>query len=128
LFQPLEPIVPIFLYCPPMSLPTIAPYVVGTAAAGLAYAIIRRQAAHSSLPLPPGPKPRLVIGNLLDIPKEKEWLTYRDWHERYGDIVYIEALGQKIVILGSATVMTDLLEKRSVLYSDRPVAIMLNEL
>jgi hypothetical protein len=85
-----------------MSLLNIAPYVVGAAAAGLVYVALVRQVARHSLPLPPGPKPRLVIGNLLDIPQEKEWLTYNDWHERYGDVVYIEALGQKIVILGSA--------------------------
>jgi hypothetical protein len=111
-----------------MSAPTITPYVVGVAAAGLVYAVLKRQAARRSLPLPPGPRPLPVIGNLLDIPREKEWLTYRDWHERYGDVVYIEALGQKIVILGSLAVVNDLMEKRGAMYSDRPSTVMLNEL
>jgi hypothetical protein len=38
------------------------------------------------LPLAPGPKPKPLIGNLLDIPAptEKAWLTYREWAQQYG--------------------------------------------
>jgi hypothetical protein len=107
---------------------TIAPYVTGTIAGILVLGVLRRQAARRSLALPPGPKPLPIIGNLFDIPQEKEWLTYHSWTEKYGDIVFIEALGQKIVILGSATVVNDLMERRSAVYSDRPSALMLNEL
>jgi hypothetical protein len=103
-----------------------SPYVVGTIAAALVYAILRRQTAHGSLPLAPGPKPLPVVGNLFDIPQGKAWLTYRDWHDRYGDIVYIDAPQQKFVILGSASVVNGLLERRSSVYSDRPAPPMLN--
>jgi hypothetical protein len=41
-----------------------------------------------------------------------------------GDVVYVEALGQPIVILGSMQAATDLLEKRSLNTSDRPVLSM----
>ncbi len=34
--------------------------------------------------LPPGPKGLPFIGNLLDMPTEKEWLTFAKWGERYG--------------------------------------------
>jgi hypothetical protein len=107
-------------------LSAVSPYVVGTIAAVLVYAILRRQTVRGSLPLPPGPKPLPIVGNLFDIPQGKAWLTYRDWHDRYGDIVYIDAPQQKFVILGSASVVNDLLERRSAVYSDRPTPAMMN--
>jgi hypothetical protein len=107
---------------------TVAPYVVGTVAGVLVLGVLRHQAARRSLPLPPGPRPLPIIGNLLDIPQEKQWLTYHSWNEKYGDVVFIEALGQKIVILGNAAVVNDLMERRSAVYSDRPGTLMMNEL
>lgn len=35
-------------------------------------------------PLPPGPKPLPVLGNLLDWPSKKEWETFTKWSELYG--------------------------------------------
>jgi hypothetical protein len=109
-------------------LETLSPYLAGSVAGIVALYAIRRQDSHRSLQLPPGPKPLPLLGNLLDIPKNMAWLTYQAWNERYGDVVYVEALGQKIVILGSATAVNDLMEHRSSIYSDRPNPIMQNEL
>ena len=33
---------------------------------------------------PPGPKGYPLIGNLFDLPRENEWLTYADWGRKYG--------------------------------------------
>jgi hypothetical protein len=107
---------------------TFAPYVAGIVSGLLVLVALRRRASRRSLPLPPGPKPLPLIGNLLDLPISKEWLTYHAWTERYGDVVYAEALGRKIVILGSAEAVKDLLDCRSSAYSDRPTLIMLNQL
>jgi hypothetical protein len=100
-----------------------APYVAGTVAGLLAFVLLRQRPGR---PLPPGPKPLPVIGNLLDMPKEKEWLTYQAWNDKYGDVVCVNIFGQKIVILGSATAVEDLMEKRGTIYSGRPSTPMLD--
>ena len=33
---------------------------------------------------PPGPKPWPVIGNLLDIPKESQWIAYTEMSKKHG--------------------------------------------
>ncbi|KAI0267865.1 cytochrome P450 [Gloeopeniophorella convolvens] len=71
-------------------------------------------------PVPPGPKPLPLLGNLFDLPKEAAWSTYLEWSRRWGDIVSINVLGQRIIILHSHAMARDLLEKRGSTYSDRP--------
>lgn len=43
-----------------------------------------RDRSRNRLPLPPGPKPFPLIGNVLDMPREKEWETYERWSRQYG--------------------------------------------
>ena len=45
-----------------------------------------------------------------------------------GDIIYIHIFGNPILILNSAKVTDDLLEKRGTIYSSRPRRVMLQEL
>ncbi|KAK0469478.1 cytochrome P450 [Desarmillaria tabescens] len=78
-----------------------------------------------SLPFPPGPKGLPFIGNLCDIPAEYPWITYAQWTATYGDVLYLNTPGNPTIILNSAQVATELLEKRSALYSDRPDMQML---
>ncbi|EMD38834.1 hypothetical protein CERSUDRAFT_63783 [Gelatoporia subvermispora B] len=73
----------------------------------------------TQLPLPPGPKPLPLIGNVLDIPTRQPWKTYKDWTNVYGDIIYMQSFGQSIIILNSLKPVNDLFEKRSSNYSDR---------
>lgn len=37
-----------------------------------------------SAPLPPGPAGLPLIGNLLDMPSDSDWLTFAKWGELYG--------------------------------------------
>jgi hypothetical protein len=46
--------------------------------------ILDRRSSTRGLPYPPGPKPKAIIGNMLDIPQSLPWLTYSDWAKRYG--------------------------------------------
>ena len=38
--------------------------------------------------LPPGPKSLPILGNLLDMPKDKPWVKYSQWSEEYGMLQY----------------------------------------
>jgi len=74
------------------------------------------------LPLPPGPRPLPILGNILDLPREgtpewEHWLKHKDL---YGPISSVTVLGQTIIILHDSQATFDLMEKRSALYSDRP--------
>ncbi|OBZ67685.1 O-methylsterigmatocystin oxidoreductase [Grifola frondosa] len=84
----------------------------------------KRANHNANLPLPPGPTPLPVVGNVFDVPKEYSWLAYGEMSERYGDLVHLRALGQSIIIAGSSKVALDLFEKRSSTYSDRGQSIM----
>ncbi|KAL4062105.1 cytochrome P450 [Scleroderma yunnanense] len=70
-------------------------------------------------PLPPGPRPLPLIGNMFDMPTTKPWLTFADW-VKYGDISHIEILGKHIVVLNSVKEAQAMLDKKNSKYSDRP--------
>ncbi|OOF95350.1 hypothetical protein ASPCADRAFT_207823 [Aspergillus carbonarius ITEM 5010] len=73
-------------------------------------------------PLPPGPKPSPFIGNLRDLPSpgEHDWLHWYKHKELYGPISSVTVFGETLIILNDAQLAVELLEKRSVIYSDRP--------
>ncbi|KAH9967252.1 cytochrome P450 [Russula dissimulans] len=82
---------------------------------------IRDHQRRRGLPYPPGPRPLPIIGNLPHIPKEYSWLAYTQFSKTYGNILSFHVFGQVIVVLNTAKVVKDLLEKRGDIYSDRPV-------
>ncbi|EPQ52488.1 cytochrome P450 [Gloeophyllum trabeum ATCC 11539] len=84
--------------------------------------------AQTNLPYPPGPPPKPLIGNLPDIPREREALAYSAMADTYGDILRLGVLGKNIIVVSSFEALTELFHKRSVNYSDRPHSTMMNKL
>ncbi|KAF7346377.1 O-methylsterigmatocystin oxidoreductase [Mycena sanguinolenta] len=77
-------------------------------------------------PFPPGPAPYPLVGNFRDLPTKLPWLTYTEWGRKYGsDVVHASALGQHVVVVNSVKAANELFEKRSYIYSDRPVVTMI---
>ncbi|KAK8033674.1 cytochrome P450 [Apiospora marii] len=80
------------------------------------------------LPLPPGPKPLPLIGNLHQVPKSLQWLHFYHWSRQYGPIMHLSMAGQSLVLLSTNQTAQDLLARRSAQYSDRPRMVMAGEL
>lgn len=57
-----------------------ASYAVAAGVLGLLFALRKRR---SNLPYPPGPKGLPLIGNVQDLPSERQWLTYTHWSRQY---------------------------------------------
>ncbi|KAJ5496752.1 hypothetical protein N7463_008739 [Penicillium fimorum] len=104
----------------PATIVAIAGLLIGT------YIVTRRKS--TSLPLPPGPKPLPIIGNVHQAPKSHGWLTYRKWSKQYGPIVHLNMLGQHVIILSTSEAAHELLAKRGALFSDRPRLFLATEL
>ncbi|KAF8521782.1 cytochrome P450 [Hysterangium stoloniferum] len=76
------------------------------------------------LKLPPGPPGDFLIGNLRQVPSHHEWETYSEWHKKYGDLVCLNVFGTCLLYINSTEMAYELLDKRSAIYSDRPIVPM----
>lgn len=81
-----------------------------------------------STPLPPGPKGLPIIGNVLEMPSSQEWKTFARWGKQWGGLVSVKVLGQPIIIINSVQIAMEMLDKKSAIYSDRPVLMMGGEI
>lgn len=75
----------------------------------------------SQLPLPPGPPGEPILGHLRVVPTDNPEYAYAKWAEEYkSDVIYVNILGQPVVVLNSVQSAVDLLDKRGSNYCDRP--------
>lgn len=57
--------------------------VIGLAAVSLA--ILWYVNNKPKLQLPPGPRPLPLVGNVFQVPKEKDYVVYSEWAKQYGE-------------------------------------------
>lgn len=101
--------------------------------------VVYNFAAKRRLPHPPGPRGYPLLGYLQGV-ERPAWKTYQRWSQEYGlsfqlvlqdccailtnaspgsDAVRFNTLGTNVVVANTLDAATDLLEKRSSIYSDR---------
>ncbi|KAK0235098.1 cytochrome P450, partial [Armillaria nabsnona] len=69
---------------------------------------------------PPGPKRVPVAGCALVMPTKNEHQTFSKCADEFGRIVGLKVFGQRLVLLNTSEVATELLNTRSSIYSHRP--------
>ncbi|GLB41889.1 putative cytochrome p450 [Lyophyllum shimeji] len=100
-----------------MALPNL---LLALALSAVAFIFIRKRLKNARIPLPPGPASDPLIGHLRLIPHAGQDLFFYRMGKIYGDMMHFEVLGQSVIILNSVQAAVDLLDKRGVIYSDRP--------
>ncbi|EJD50523.1 cytochrome P450 [Auricularia subglabra TFB-10046 SS5] len=106
----------------------LLPFVCAAVLASVVFYSCRR--GRGSLPLPPGPAPRPIVGNIADLPTDQEWVAYTRMAKGYGEFFIgpAECMWTHIIVLNSLEAAMDLLDKRGEIYSDRPQTTMLHKL
>ena len=93
----------------------------------------------------PGPKGVPILGNAGDLPtSDQPWVDYMQWAKKYGacgplsiyimliqcvgDFIYMTILGQPTYLISSFKTAKELMDKRAMIYSDRPIMVMAQKL
>ncbi|KAG8696708.1 hypothetical protein FRC08_006975, partial [Ceratobasidium sp. 394] len=99
------------------------PIIPGVLLGGaLAAALYSWYQSRPSVPLPPGPKGRFMVGNALDIRNAKApWLKFAEYNDQYGPIVTVRVLNNRWIIISDPHLVSELFEKRAANYSDKNV-------
>lgn len=78
--------------------------------------------------LPPGPTPLPFIGNKHQIQRSRPWIQFEEWSHKYGPIFTIWIGRQPQLVVNDAEIASELLEKRSAIFSTRPRMVVLSEI
>ncbi|KAH0609786.1 uncharacterized protein H6S33_012332 [Morchella sextelata] len=78
--------------------------------------------------MPPGPSPVPFLGNKWHLPPQKPWYKFKQWTDKYGELVTVWAGRRATIVIGDPQVACDLLDRRSAIYSSRPRFVIMGEL
>nr|BAK09491.1 cytochrome P450 [Postia placenta] len=78
--------------------------------------------------LPPGPVGLPWIGNLFQLPTDHRERTLSRWRKDFGNLIYVSFFNKPVIAINSLEIAQDLMEKRSVRYSDRPRFVHIEEM
>ncbi|TFY59669.1 hypothetical protein EVG20_g7696 [Dentipellis fragilis] len=73
--------------------------------------------------VPPGPQGLPIVGNLFQL-RGDLLSVFKKWQRAFGDLVYLNVAGQPMLIISSGKIATDLFDRRSANYSERPRMIV----
>ncbi|KAF8884133.1 cytochrome P450 [Infundibulicybe gibba] len=76
------------------------------------------------LGLPPSPPADSFIGHLRMATAKNPELVVHEWAREFGDIFHAKIFGRPMIMLNSVKTATNLLEKRSLIYSNRPRCVV----
>ncbi|KAI8958464.1 putative cytochrome P450 [Daldinia sp. FL1419] len=108
-------------------MPQLTPFAIFITVLCL-YIIKRIFKSSSSLPLPPGPRPLPIIGNVHQAPRSHAWKQFHTWGKEYGPIFHLNMLGQPVIVLSTSAAAHELLARRGATFSDRPRLFLGGEL
>ena len=79
--------------------------------------------------LAPGPFPLPIVGNCLHLSRSKPWLQFKQWSRQYQSGLLTIWIGRTpTVICNDAWCASDLMNKRSQIYSSRPHYVVFRDL
>ncbi|UNI25017.1 hypothetical protein JDV02_010725 [Purpureocillium takamizusanense] len=78
-------------------------------------------------PLPPGPKPLPIIGNIHSMFRKSPMDCLQAWHKQFGPVIAVRYGQRRVVSVSSYRVAQELMNKKSMIYSSRPRFIMASE-
>lgn len=108
-------------------------FFLGLVLSALVFAALRYYEAVNKRRYPQGPPGRPLWGAAFDVDPIRPWVTFEKWrqqgfHGANKPFYMIWNMNKPAVIVNSARVARDLMDKRSDIYNDRPRFIMGNEI
>lgn len=70
---------------PPAGFPSLIIRVAPIAL--MVIALVTYISTRKKLPLPPGPERWPLLGNISNMPREREWLQFTKWRKTYGKVL-----------------------------------------